>query len=166
VNAAQTAARRARELADARGYERDIIRAEWLLGAGLVSQIASNDHNKLLAEADTHLTEALTRCRRIHLIELEPDILLTWVKWHHLQGNAAQSRDAADEALAIAERCEYRLAQADIHNFLARLALAAGDRAPARRHAGIAKERAWCDGPPHCYKPALDEAERMLGEIG
>ena len=66
----------------------------------------------------------------------------------------------------IADRCEYRLKQADIHNFLARLALDAGDRAAARRHAEIAKERAWCDGPPHCYKPALDEAERLLGEIG
>jgi hypothetical protein len=57
------------------------------------------------------------------------------------------------------------LKQADIHNFLARLTLDAGDRAGAGRHAAIAKERAWCDGPPHCYKPALDEAERLLGEL-
>jgi hypothetical protein len=53
-----------------------------------------------------------------------------------------------------------------LSNFLARLALDAGDRAAARREAEIARERAWCDGPPHCYKPALDEAERRLGEIG
>jgi hypothetical protein len=64
-----------------------------------------------------------------------------------------------------ADRCEYRLKQADIHNFLARLALDTGDRAAAHGHAAIARERAWCDGPPHCYKPALDEAERLIGEL-
>jgi hypothetical protein len=113
----------------------------------------------MLIEAASHLTEALTRCRRINLVELEPDMLLAWARWHRLQGNAAQ-------ALAIADRCEYRLKQADIHNFLAQLALDAGDRAAARREAEIARERAWCDGPPHCYKPALDEAARLLAEIG
>jgi hypothetical protein len=30
---------------------------------------------------------------------------------------------------------------------------------------GRAKERAWCDGPPHCYRKALDEAEAMLAEL-
>jgi hypothetical protein len=53
---------------------------------------------------------------------------------------------------------------ADIHNFLARLALDGGDKAVARQHAEIARERAWCDGPPHCYKPAREEAERLLAE--
>jgi len=27
-------------------------------------------------------------------------------------------------------------------------------------------ERAWCDGRPHCYKPALDEAKHLLDELG
>lgn len=65
-----------------------------------------------------------------------------------------------------ADRCEYRLKQAEIHNFLACLALDAGDHDAAREHAETARERAWCDGPPHCYKPALDEAEGMLKELG
>jgi len=66
--------------------ERDIIRAEWLFGAALWRRLPQY-HNKLLIEAEPHLTEALTRCRRINLIELEPDILLAWAKWHYLQGN-------------------------------------------------------------------------------
>ena len=66
----------------------------------------------------------------------------------------------------MADRCEYRLQQADIHNFLARLALDAGDRPAAGEHAIIGYERAWCDGPPHCYKPALEEATRLLAELG
>jgi tetratricopeptide (TPR) repeat protein len=139
--------------------ERDFIIDHWLLG---LAQREVGEFTK----SESHLAEALTRCRRINLVAIEPDILLAWAKWHHLQGNAALARADADEALAIADRCEYRLAQADIHNFLARLALDGGDRAAARRHAAIAKERAWCDGPPHCYKPALDEAERLLREIG
>ena len=72
----------------------------------------------------------------------------------------------AEEALAIAERCEYRLVQAEIHNFLAGLALAENDRKTAQHHAAVAYERAWCDGPPHCYKPALEQAERMLKQLG
>jgi tetratricopeptide (TPR) repeat protein len=173
AKAALEAARRARALADEvartiHPVERDIIRAEWLLGASLVALAAEQPRRRadLLSEAETHLTEALTRCRRINLVELEPDILLAWARWHHAQGNVQPARDHAMEALAIADRCEYRLAQADIHNFLARLALEEGDRKTAGEHAATAYERAWCDGPPHCYKPALEEAERLLDELG
>ena len=166
-DAALDAARRARELADVRHYERDIIQAEWLLGAALVAQAEGvEDMRSPLAEAEAHLTEAITSCRKINLVELEPDILLTWAKWHRFSGNAAQARADANEALAIADRCEFRLAQADIHLFLARLAMDAGQRAEARQHATTAHARAWCDGPPHCYKPALDAAAQLLAAIG
>ena len=160
ATAALETAREARELADLTRGERDIIWAEWLLGAALVME------GKDLNAAFTHLTDVLTRCRRINLLELEPDILLAWARWHLAKDNAQEAQTHANDALAIADRCEYRLAQADIHNFLARLALDAGDRETARKEAEIAKERAWCDGPPHCYKPALDEAEKMLKELG
>jgi len=173
AGAAVKAARRARGLADevARSeypYERDIIHAEWLLGAALVAQAgeAKGDTAETLADAEAHLTEALNRCRRINLIELEPDILLAWARWHHAKGDGHLAREAAQQALAIADRCEYRLKQADIHNFLARLALDAADRPAAGEHARMGYDRAWCDGPPHCYKPALEEAARLLGELG
>ena len=169
AKAALAAARRARELADISHpglgkMERDVVRAEWMLGAALVA-LATQDRSprkKLLAEAEDHLTEALTRCRRINMVEMEPDILLAWARWHRAKGNGPQARRDAGEALAIADRCEYRLVQADAHNLLARLALDDGDQKTARRHAEIARERAWCDGPPHCYKPALEEAEGLL----
>lgn len=151
------AASRARQSADYRGYERDIIQAEWLLGWAFIEQSPS--------EAERHLTDALTRCRRINLIEFESSILLAWARWHRAAGHPKEARDCVDEALAIADRCEYRLVQADAHNLLARLALDAGDNTEARRQAEIAKERAWCDGPPHCYKPALDQAEELLAKV-
>jgi hypothetical protein len=99
-------------------------------------------------------------------VKLEPDILLAWARWHHAARHTEYARQYAQEALSIADRCEYRLKQADIHNFLARLALEGGEREAAKTHAAAAYERAWCDGPPHCYKPALEEAERLLGELG
>jgi len=166
AKAALADARQGRELADVQRVERDIIRAEWLLGAALVAQApvpkGRDRRENELAEAEGHLTEALTRCRRINLVELEPDILLAWARWRRAKCNPQHARQHAEEALAIADRCEYRLKQADIHNFLAHLALDAGDQPVARQHAEIARERALCDGPPHCYQPALDEAERML----
>ncbi len=171
AKAALGAARKARELADVRSYERDIIRAEWLLGAA---------HRALghLHETETHLTEALICCRRINLVEVEPDIMLEMarLRWAQARGDEVASEEStrlreeslklAREALAIADRCEYRLKQADIHNFLAQVALEKGDRKQARKHAEIAKERAWCDGPPHCYKPAMEKAERILESCG
>ncbi|HEY0407020.1 MAG TPA: SEFIR domain-containing protein [Pyrinomonadaceae bacterium] len=140
--------------------ERDFIKAKWLLGAALLME------GKDLKSAAAHLAEALARCRRINLVETEPDILLSWARWHHEKGNAEEAKKQAGEALAIADRCEFRLKQAEIHMFLARVALEAGEREVARVEAERARERAWCDGPPYCYKPALDEAEGMLKELG
>jgi len=168
--AALTAAQKARELAEDQKFERDFVQSEWLLGAALtgVAVASPQKQDKLLAEAEIHLTEALTRCRRINLVELEPNILLAWAQWQRAKG-IAQRKEAkrlAEEALSIADRCEYRLKQAEIHNFLAKEAIEAGDRRAAQKHAEIAYERAWCDGPPHCYKPALEQAEKMLKELG
>ena len=148
-------------------YERDRVEVEWLLGwaSTALADEEPAQASDLLAEAETHLTDAITRCRRINMVDHEPDILLAWARWHRAKSNAPAAYALAVEALGIADRCEYRLKQAEIHNFLARLALDAGDRATARDHAQRARDYAWCDGPPHCYKPALDEAERMLEEV-
>lgn len=157
-------ARQARTLADEVAkihypFERDFIRAEWLLGSARILE------GKNLSAANAHLTEAITRCRRINLVDFEPDILLAWARLYRARGEEREALAYAEEALAIADRCEYRLKQAEIHNFLARLALEAGNGEKARAEAEIAKERAWCDGPPYCYKPALDEAEGLLREL-
>jgi len=158
AKAALAAARRARELADVGRVERDIIQAEWLLGA-------AHRARGELAQAEPHLEEALRRCRRINLIELEPNILLELARLRQAQAREAEALSLAQEALDIADRCQYRLVQADCHNFLAELALEAGDRQKAQEHAETARERAWCDGPPHRYEAAFQEAERLLERI-
>lgn len=142
----------------------DLVRILWLSGAA--KRLGGDT---ACAEAD--LNDALSRCRRIRLVEFEADILIEMAKlqWQKAEGKNEklidQARSLTREALEIADRCEYRLKQADIHNFLAEMALAARDKATALKHAGIAKERAWCDGPPYCYRKALDQAEQMLAKL-
>jgi tetratricopeptide (TPR) repeat protein len=144
------------------GGERDIIRAEWLLGA-------AHRARGELAQAEPHLDEALRRCRRINMVDHEPDILLELARLRHDQAGlpspVGESLSLAREALAIADSCEYRLVQADCHNFLARLTLEAGNLLEARQHAEIAREHAACDGPGHRYEVAFQKAERLLEEI-
>jgi tetratricopeptide (TPR) repeat protein len=142
-------AKKARELADVEKVERDIIRAEWLLGAGY---LAKSD----LKEAEKYLNEALVRDRRINLVEMEPDILLEMAKLRFAKKRKQEAFQLAKEALAIADRCEYRLKQADIHNFLAEFYIDTGDFVKAKEHIKIAKERAECG-----YKPAMDKAEKL-----
>jgi tetratricopeptide (TPR) repeat protein len=126
--------------------------------------------------AEVHLHDALQRCRRINLAVLEPDVLLSLARLHYAQARALQAlsskqsllqeaRNCAEQALSIADRCEYRLKQADICNFLAQWELDAGSVADARKYAETAKDRAWCDGPPYSYQAALDKAQRLLEEI-
>lgn len=136
-------------------YERDLVQILWLRGTA--KRLLGN-----LVDSEVDLNEALSRCRKIRLVEFEADILLELAKllWQKATSKnkhlIAQAKDLAREALDIADRCEYRLQQADIHNFLAEMAMAESDKQTARKHAEIAKERAYCDGPPHVYKKALD----------
>ena len=146
-------AEEARELADVENWERDIVQAEWLLGAAHL--LKGN-----IEKAEKHLTEALTRDRKINLVEFEPDILLEFAKLRFKQNHKEEALKFAEEALQIADRCEYRLKQSDIHNFLAEFYLDAGELEKAREHGEIAKERAKCG-----YKPALEKAEKVLDEI-
>jgi tetratricopeptide (TPR) repeat protein len=144
---------KARELTDVQKNEIDLVRAEYLLGAALLMK-------ENFEKAEKHLTEALIRDRKINMVELEPDILLEFAKLRFKQNHRKEALKYAEEALLIADRCEYRLKQADIHNFLAEFYLDADDLKHAKKHGETAKERAACG-----YKPALDKAERMLNEI-
>ena len=104
-----------------------------------------------------------TRCQiESNLVELESDILLSWARWHYAGGDREDALGYAEEALSIANRSEYRLKQAEIQNFMAQWALDAGETTRAREHAEMAKTRAWCDGPPYAYNPAIEDADGLL----
>lgn len=164
--AAEEAARTAVELAG-EGYARDEVRARWLLGSALVARAAGEPERRepLLAEAGTEIAAGLELCRRIDAAFHESNLLLASARWHRLGGRPEPARADVEQALAIADRCEYRLNQAEAHELLAQLALAAGGLAEARRHAEAAHARARCDGPPHEYRPLREAAERLLAEL-
>jgi hypothetical protein len=68
----------------------------------------------------------------------------------------------AHEGLEIAERCEYRLIQAEIQLFLAHLHLDKGDKEMTRQHGEKARDLAICDGEPYGYKVVLEQARNIL----
>lgn len=155
---------RALELADETArtrfpYERDYIRAHWLLGAA--HRVAGET-----AEAERHLHEALERCRRIKMVDYEPNILIDLARLRVATGVPEEAQRLAEEALVITERSEYVLQGADAHLELAKLARARGDKATALEHATEARRLATCDGPPdYTYKAAYDEAGALLDEL-
>ena len=158
--AALRAAQEALRLADEDAHtsypvERDYVRAYWLLGW---ARLGLGE----LPAAQGHLDESLRRCRAISLVELEPAILLAQARLAAAQSQLPLARTLVGEAQHIAVRAGYVLNLADIQNFLAQLALDAGQREEAGRLAQQAHDYAWCDGPPYAYQPALDEAERLL----
>ncbi len=187
---------------------RDFVRAERLIGSAF-SELARNALDQSSAwkigrwnESEHHLLIALARDRRINWVEEEAPILLEFAKLRmdqarmlttddrqqttgiigHVDAMGSRMDEAlqfANEALSIADRCEYRLQQAEIHNFLAEwhwqraqwvkgemfLPAREGLKQKVREHAERAKERAWCDGPPYYYKVAWEKAEKVLQTI-
>ena len=121
--------------------------------------------DELSEEIDIHLESALSECRRLRLIDVEPDVLLCLAEWAQIKQHTEVGQKHLDEALEIVERGGFRLVQADIHNFRAALFLSANDKQGARKEAERAMERAWCDGPPYYYQRAYERAERCLNWV-
>ncbi|HSS19880.1 MAG TPA: toll/interleukin-1 receptor domain-containing protein [Pyrinomonadaceae bacterium] len=163
-NSALAAARRALELTDetartSHPYERDYVRAHWLLGAA--HRVAGQRD-----EAEGHLHEALERCRRNNTVEAEADILIDLARLRAATGAPDEALRLAEEARVIAERSGFVMQGADAHLELARLALARGYQPLTREHAQQAKALATCDGPPdYTYKAAYDEATALLQQL-
>jgi len=130
-------------------YSADFIWAYWLLGEALVQcrlshagikpfvihfydepfqqQVESLTLKKSseIEMAGRCLDEALRRCRKVNLVELEPDILLTltrleWVKQKQL---SAVIEEFLNEAQEISLRSGYRLKLADLHLFCGQVLL-------------------------------------------
>ncbi len=164
VSSSLTAVQRAREQAEVHHYERDIVRAEWILGLAY-TRLASQEAGpaqELLEKAELHLSDALHRCRQIDMVDYEADLLLAWAKLYYAKGQKLQAKDHAIEALAIANRSDFRVLRADIYNLLAKLELEKGNRETVVVYARSAYQDAICDGPPYCYKVALEETAQLL----
>jgi tetratricopeptide (TPR) repeat protein len=160
---ALAAAGRSLELADefartSYPVERDYVRSHWLLGS-------AHRVNGNLDLSDTHLNEALTRCRSINSVDAEADILIELARLRLDQNQPAEALHLATEAQEMARRCGYGLQEADAQLVLAALAQQRGERSIALHHAEEARRLATCDGGEFVYRVAWEEAGRMLGEL-
>jgi hypothetical protein len=73
-------------------------------------------------------------------------------------GGHEEALRLAEEARLITERSGYALQGADVHLFLAEMAL---------EHTQQVRELATCDGPPdYTYKVAYNEAGALLARLG
>lgn len=132
-----------------------------------------------LESASWYLDSAFSECRRLRLVQMEPQLLLVrgMISARRAEASADQSgrerwlkegEELATEAVRIAGRCGYRLNEAEAYNLLATIYLTAGNVATARRYAERAMERATCDvGPaaPYYHKPAFDAAVRLIDRL-
>lgn len=89
-----------------------------------IKEMITVQPSNLLFTAERCLTEALTRSRKVNLVEYEPQILLAFAQlaWQSNQDHAEVVQHL-QEAHAIAERGEYRVYLADIHLFCAEVLL-------------------------------------------
>lgn len=138
---------------------RDFVRAYWLLGEAFIQLRLSSGNVKLksfeinfydeyfqdrvesielkkgneLEIAERCLNEALRRCRKINLVELEPNILLAqtrleWTKKKHLPDIEKNLKEAMDIAL----RSGYRIKLTDLHLFCGQVLLELKEKGPGK----------------------------------
>jgi tetratricopeptide (TPR) repeat protein len=156
---ARTLADRAWELAAAQSIEVDFIRAARL--QGLIS--LSIGELEVAAERFDH---ALTRLASCELVEEQ---LLTLVAMARLLRRLHQPQQAwslLSELWEMADQGPYPLIRTDALNLQAGLAREVGDHDEAVVSAGRAYALAWSDGPPFAYYWGLQEARRLLLELG
>lgn len=164
LESATEAARLALQQANVLHYERDIVRAKWLVGSTLtrLALRKSAQSAEQLQEATVVLEEALKRCRQIDMVDYEADILLACARLYYAKKDSSQAKTACLEALNITNRSDFRVLRADVRNFLALLELEEGNQQQAREQALSAKKDAFCNGAPYYYQPAFALAEELL----
>lgn len=159
IEGAVTSSKRAYDLAESEDRNRDIVRAKWLIGL-------ANLQAGRISDSAPFLENALIECRQINLLEFEPNILLGLASLNYIQKNYEEAQALAEEALSIAERCDYVLQSADIKIFLAQFVLEQKqDQVAAKKYAESAMKLAYCDGPSYEYKVAKQKGEIILSQL-
>lgn len=133
-----------------------------LLAVGSIQRSKSTD---FIEKAENHLRITTELCHKANLVEQELDIMLAWAKLNYAKGNIQSTHDYLTEALHMADRCEYRIKKAEIHNFNARVSFESGDYESAKKYSIAALNAALCEKKPYYYKTVLDEAESLLYKL-
>jgi len=125
-------------------HPRDFVKAYWLLGEALIQcgdtamdsfEIPFYDEyfqeqthavtvktSSVLTAAEGCLNEALRRCRKVNMVDMEPDILLGLARLDWANRRPPDETRLA-EVLEIALRAGYRLVLADLHLFCGQVLL-------------------------------------------
>jgi tetratricopeptide (TPR) repeat protein len=152
-------AKRAWELAHAQSYERDLIEAARRQGA---AALGLGD----FTTADERLHHALTRARKVNLVEGELPTLVALAELRRQQGDWGVARELLGDVWEAAERGPYPLFHADACCVLAEIERDEGNNDKAVEAARRAYELAWCDGPPFAYHWGLERARGLLRGLG
>lgn len=147
------------ELATYERLERDFIRAAYCQG---LTALRLNDLNK----AEERLHFALKRVRAIQVVEEEIQILIALAEFYLQQNELEKAREQLDDIWDYAEQGPYPILHADALNILAQIEIEAGNKQTATKAATEAFQKAWCDGPPYAYHYGLQQAKRLLKELG
>ena len=147
------------ELAVHMRYNRDFVRAAFCQG---LAALRLNNFKT----ADERLHFALKRVRAIQVVEEELKILIALAEFYWIQGEIDKAREQLDDVWDYAERGPYPIFHADALNILAQIEIAAGNTEAAITAATKAYQKAWCDGPPYAYHYGLQNAKRLLKELG
>ncbi|HEY0174635.1 MAG TPA: DUF4062 domain-containing protein [Pyrinomonadaceae bacterium] len=158
-NKALSFANHAWELAHVLCYEGDFISAARRQGE---AALGLND----FATADERLHHALTRARKVNLVDEELPALVALAELRRQQGDLKAARELLGDVWEAAERGPYPLIHADACNVLAEVERDAGNREAAVGAASKAYGLAWCDGPPFAYHWGLERARALLKELG
>jgi tetratricopeptide (TPR) repeat protein len=116
--------------------------------------------------ADERLHHALTRARKVNLIEEELPALIGLAELRLRQGDMSAAREFLDDVWEVAERGPYPLFHANACNILAQIERDEGKQDEAVKAATKAYELSWCDGPPFAYHWGLVAARKHLQELG
>jgi nucleoside phosphorylase len=114
-----------------------------------------------LAKAASHLAASLDSLRRAGQQGYLPLGLLARAALHTHTRDFDLARHDLDEALTLAQRCGFRLHEADAHLGLARLSLAEGHPVEAREHLTVAR-RIITDTGYHRRDGELADLQKML----
>jgi len=137
-----------------------VVRTEGTFARSMIA--AAKHHAKeresLLDQALDHVHAALRLLWRRGLYALEPEIRLIRAQIYVARDQSQTDRAIQEAMLALrlAKRYQAVLLQVDIHAFLASTYKRIGHMEKKQLHADQVREFAWCDGPPHCYKAALE----------
>ena len=146
-----------------REQEAFLCNSEMMLATAytLLMKADAGNYKKHAAAADNSVSTALRRAKRIGVVELEMRAMLLIANLRLDSGKPDESKEYAQEILALAERTESYANMIMAHIALAKAFKGLNNSSLAFEHAQRAKRMAFLDGPPN-YALLLEEAEALL----